>query len=169
MHTAARLYVERQVETFGPFRSVVEIGSRDINGEVRDLFGLPASYVGLDLAAGPGVDWVGDAGEYQPPEPVECVVCCEVFEHTPEWPVLVERAESWLEDHGVLIVTAAAPGRRPHSAIDGGWKLHPGEHYANVDADQLASAMWSVGFASVITDTAGRDVRATAVKAKGWT
>jgi hypothetical protein len=164
VHTAARDYVARQVEAFGPFASVVEIGSRDINGGVRDLFG-DARYVGLDLHPGPGVDWHGDASRYHPPEPVECVVCCEVLEHTPAWSTLMARAFAWLEARGVLIVTCAGPGRRQHSAIDGGWSLHRGEHYANVEADHLARVLRLVGFPVVTTSTAGRDTRAVAVKA----
>lgn len=167
MHAAAREYVARQVESFGPFRNVVEIGSRNINGEVRDLFGHPDLYVGLDLAPGPGVDVVGHASDYKPAAPVEAVVCCEVFEHAPDWRALISTAFGWLEDHGVLIVTCAGPGRRPHSAIDGGWSLHPGEHYANIAAPDLADAFRRYGFAGVSTDTLGTDTRGVAVKAAG--
>lgn len=163
MHDAAAQYVARQVEVFGPFASVVEVGSRDINGTIRHLFaGVP--YVGLDLAAGPGVDWVGDAAEYEPAAPVEAVVCCEVYEHTARWPGLVRRAYEWLQPVGVLIVTCAGPGRRPHSAIDGGWTLHEGEHYLNVGAERLADVMRGAGFAAVTCEEVGRDTRGVAVK-----
>jgi len=164
VHAAARDYVARQVEAFGPFSSVVEIGSRDINGGVRDLFAEAERYVGLDLHPGPGVDWHGDASRYRPPEPVDCVVCCEVLEHTPAWSTLMQRAFEWLAPRGVLIVTTAGPGRRPHSAIDGGWTLHRGEHYANIDATHLARVLRAAGFPVVTTSSAGRDTRAVAVK-----
>ena len=160
MHTAAHEYVARQVDRLGPFRHGVEIGSRNINGEVRDLFDEPASYTGLDLAPGPGVDWVGDAIDFEPYAVPDAVVCCEVFEHTATWPLLVTAAFRWLGRGGVLLVTCAGPGRRPHSAIDGGWELHPGEHYRNVSATTLAGVMRAAGFRDVEAGHHLRDTRA---------
>lgn len=162
MHPAAADYARQVVADFGPFASVVEVGSRDINGTIRHLFGK-ASYVGLDLYAGPGVDVVGDAAEYEPPAPVDAVVCCEVYEHTAAWPELIRRAHDWLAPSGVLIVTCAGPGRRPHSALDGGWKLHPGEHYRNVEPSRMAEVMRAEGFRSVVCENVGRDTRGVAV------
>jgi hypothetical protein len=46
---------------------------------------------------------------------------------------------------GRLVVTAAAPPRAPHSAVDGG-PLRPGEHYRNVDPDALGAWLRGVGF-----------------------
>lgn len=140
MHPAAFYWVTEMVTDYGPFDSVIEIGSRDVNGSVRSLFGdIP--YTGLDLYEGPSVDWVGDAAIYKPPEPVGCVVCCETLEHAPNWKQLVKAGASWLRDGGHLIVTCAGPGRKAHSAIDGSYNVRDGEHYGNVSPEELAEAL----------------------------
>ena len=140
MHPAAMAWVAEQVRDHGPFGSVIEIGARDVNGSVRNLFN-GADYTGIDIEDGPGVDVVIDAAEYEPDDKVECVVCCETLEHAPNWRDLVRAGASWLADDGVLIVTCAGPGRHPHSAIDGSYNVRDHEHYANVSIEDLAEAM----------------------------
>lgn len=153
MHEQARAYVASRVDgmTFG---TVVEVGGRNINGTVRDLFDCD-EYVAVDLHPGPGVDVVADATEWDPDFPVDCVVFCEVFEHTDLWPVLVEQAARWLDDGGTLIVTCATGDRTPHSAMDGG-KLQPDEWYRNVPQAELVAACVEAGFEVVHVETRQR-------------
>lgn len=160
MHPAAHEYIAAQAAGLGPFDSVIEIGSADMNGSVRPLFG-DARYTGVDIQPGPGVDVVDD-GTWTPPTPVDCVVTAEVLEHTPDWPAILRRARGWLRPGGVLIVTCAGPGRRPHSGIDGRRRLHPGEWYANVDPSALACELDVASYDTIEVDTLGSDVRATA-------
>lgn len=162
MHEAAYDYVAAAVAEHGPFHRVVELGSLDINGSVRPLFG-DARYVGVDRVAGPGVDVVEDALRWTPDELFDCVVCCEVLEHLEDWRGLLAAAESVLAPEGVLIVTCAGPGRGPHSAVDGN-ALRPDEHYENVDPVDLASALGLLGFESITAEQHGLDTRATGVK-----
>lgn len=160
MHAEAAQYVNRFAHA-EPV-TVVEIGSRDVNGSVRGLF-PNASWYGIDVADGLGVDEVADGATWQPPEPVQLVVCCEVFEHTDVWPQIVKNSAAMLVDGGRVIFTAAGPARAPHSAVDGG-PLRHGEYYSNVRPDDLAVALESVGFVDVDVEELGGDVRATAVK-----
>lgn len=160
MHQAARWWVE---QWRGPdVDGVLEFGGRDVNGGVRDVWPEAARYVGVDVQPGPGVDVVGDAGT------VDCghgmwdvVVCCEVLEHVDDETAEAICANAWvhLRDGGRLIVTAAGPGRVPHSAIDGG-PLRPGESYRNVDRVMLGR--WLSPFASSLIVEADGDVRAVA-------
>lgn len=143
MHDEARHWVERQVAELGPFATVLEIGSRDINGGVRDLF--PSGYTGLDIAEGDGVDIVADAADWRPDKGYDCVVSCEVFEHTPRWREICATAFAALKPQGVAILTMAGPARGPHSGIDG-LEVHPGEHYENVAPDDLERTLRLVGF-----------------------
>ena len=160
MHPAALQFVTAAHHTHGPFARVVEVGSRDINGSVRHVFEDATSYVGIDLADGPGVDLVADARDVEPEYPVDCVVCCEVLEHDAGWEDTVVHVARWLRPGGYLIVTCAGPGRRPHSAIDGGWVLHPGEHYGNVPAPVLRDAMRDAGLRPLVANAVGRDTQA---------
>lgn len=145
--------------------SVIEIGSRDINGSIRCHF--PAAlWTGLDLYPGPSVDVVTNALDYTPEALADMVVCCEVFEHTSQWPAILTHVATWLKPGGRIITTCAGPGRDPHSAIDGG-ELHPDEHYANITQDQIAEELHYAGLVQI--ETSGneywRDTYATALKA----
>ncbi len=128
--------------------SVIEIGSRDINGSVRPHF-PGASWTGLDLYPGLGVDVVADAIDYEPEALFDVVVCCEVLEHCYYWPHLLYAAERWLKPGGKVIVTCAGPGREAHSAIDGGELLHPDEHYANITQVELQIELHEAGFQNI--------------------
>jgi predicted methyltransferase len=143
--------------------TVVEFGSRNINGGVRDVF-PNARYIGIDIEAGDGVDEVGDAASWSTRKNVDVVVCCEVFEHTDVWYDIVQNAYDVLCDGGVFLVTAANLDRAPHSAVDGG-PLRDGEWYENVDPDALQQALLAAGFETVDVIERGDDVYAKAVKA----
>lgn len=153
--------MQEEVEKHGPFDVVVEIGSRDINGSVRDLF-PSSSYTGLDLYEGPGVDWVGSAVHYEPDGPVDCVVCCEVLEHTPDWDLLIHVAAGWLRPKGRLIVTCAAPNRPAHSGITGAWVLEDGEYYAGLSTRDVGGSLLDAGIVAT-TKQVHRDIQSS-----GW-
>jgi len=113
------------------FNSVIEIGSRNINGSVRSLISTD-DYWGIDLYAGPGVDEVADATEWIADPPVHCVICCEVLEHAPDIDAILHSVSASLVPVGVFIMTCATDPRMPHSTHDGGTP-RPDEHYQNVD------------------------------------
>ena len=63
-------------------KRVLEVGSRNINGSVRNFF-FECDYVGLDYHRGRGVDVTGLAHEYDTRDPFDVVISCEAFEHDP--------------------------------------------------------------------------------------
>ncbi len=162
MYDGARQWVADQVAMFGPWPRVCEVGSRFINGTVRDLFKCD-TYVGVDILGGGGVDVVADFTTWQTIDRFDCVVCCETFEHTAMWPVMVSKASVLLVAGGALITTAAGPGWPQHSAVDGG-ALRPDEHYENVDPDQLRYWLTACGFVDVVVDVTDKNVRSMAKK-----
>lgn len=138
MHPSARAFVQDTLRLYpGPYEFVLEVGSRDINGGIRDLF-EPCVYFGIDLEPGPGVDEVADVTAWQTDRRFDAVVCCEVLEHAPDPQAVVAACIALLNPHGRLILTAASNPRAPHSGHDGA-AVQTGEHYANVDPDTLRS------------------------------
>lgn len=157
MHQAAYEWVAQHAVGA---RRVLDIGGRNINGTVRPLF-PNAEYVTVDLHGGPGVDVVGDVCNFWPRAKFDVTVCCEVLEHAENWRGILAAAHRLTRKGGMLIVTAAGPGREPHSGIDGG-RLRGGEHYENITPEALAAAL--ADWDEVEADTTGEDVRAVAVR-----
>ncbi len=120
---------------------VLEIGSYDVNGGIRSLF--PGSkFVGIDRAAGPGVDFVVEARNFHTRSPFDMVISTEAAEHTPNPSEIVRCAERCLRRGGMFILTCAAAPRRPHSCM-GGPVIPPGEHYGNVDPVKMLAVLES--------------------------
>jgi len=168
VHIQARTFVANTVDALKvqPSR-VIEIGGRNINGTIRDLFMGAERYVAIDLEAGAGVDVVADWLEFAPAFVPDCIVCCEVLEHAPRAEAIVNKALRALAPGGVFIVTAAGPGRMPHSAKDGG-TLRDGEHYENIEPHLLANwfaAVTDIDHSRVFTAPGPGDVYGVAIRA----
>lgn len=146
MHEAARRWVEQTVARLNPICPALEIGGRNVNGSVRDLFG--DDYTALDILPGEGVDIVADAALWQPDRCFSTVVCTECFEHSPNWPAICSTIYEALDFGGLAILTMAGPGRVPHSAEDGGG-LRVDEHYENVEPDALWNVLKGIGFTDI--------------------
>lgn len=160
MHKEAAQWVGRFASP-DPLR-VLDIGGRDINGSAMEHFPNADKTV-LDIAPGPGVDVVADAATWIPDREYDMVIAAEVFEHTASWPEICKTAFAALRPGGEFVVTCAGPGRAPHSGHDGRG-VRPGEYYGNVDPAYLGIALRLAGFANLLIDQAGEDVRAHAVK-----
>jgi SAM-dependent methyltransferase len=135
MHGPAFGWVARTLKDVPPRRAVVEVGARDLNGSVRQLF-MGATYVGIDVQDGVGVDVVADGATYEPPFVPDTVVCCEVLEHAENAPEIVQNAFRMLAPGGLFLMTCATDPRAPHSADDGG-PVRPGEFYRNVSFEEF--------------------------------
>lgn len=132
--------------------TVLEIGSYNVNGSAREVFGDALWYIGVDRVAGPGVDVVSDVRTYMPtnadgsPMKFDIVISTEAMEHDPKPDQIMDHANRLLADDGFLVLTAAAPPRMPHGCM-GTPYLPAGEYYSNVHPDALK--VWLAGkFAS---------------------
>lgn len=97
-----RTWVGWAVRRYEPKAPVLEIGSLNVNGSVRDLFDTP--YTGMDIQPGEGVDIVHDAtipfeGMYN------TVVSCETLEHTPNMTAMMKNIANALLPNGIFICT----------------------------------------------------------------
>jgi SAM-dependent methyltransferase len=93
---------------------VLEVGSYDINGTVRaGIEALsPASYLGADIAAGPGVDLVASATELPDlfPDGFDLVVTTEMLEHVEDWRATMVALAQLVKPGGTLALSTRSPG-----------------------------------------------------------
>jgi SAM-dependent methyltransferase len=130
---------------------VLEIGSLNINGTVRDWFDAD-EYVGVDVGEGPGVDVVMSGHEYDSDKPFDCCISCECFEHNPFWKETFLNMVRLCRQGGLVIFTCATTGRPEHGTerttphdspltIAKGWSyycnLTKEDFTASIDFDEL--------------------------------
>jgi hypothetical protein len=92
--------------------SVLEIGSLNINGTVRDFFDA-TKYVGVDVAVGSGVDVVAQGQELEYADnSFDVAVSAECFEHNPYW---LETFDNMVRmSRKFVVFTCASTGRAEH-------------------------------------------------------
>jgi ubiquinone/menaquinone biosynthesis C-methylase UbiE len=91
---------------------VLEVGSLNINGTVRDFFDS-TRYIGADVAEGRDVDVVcnGENLDY-PDNSFDAAVSAECFEHNPEW--VATFRNMWRMSKKYVMMTCASEGRAEH-------------------------------------------------------
>lgn len=94
-------------------KTVLDIGSLDINGSNRDFFNN-CEYIGLDLDEGKNVDVVSFAHEYHPEKTFDVVVSTEVFEHDYYFPQTLPHCVELTKAGGLFFFSAAGPKRDEH-------------------------------------------------------
>jgi SAM-dependent methyltransferase len=93
---------------------VLEIGSLNINGSVRQFF-TDCVYIGVDVAPGPNVDVVSLGHEYSMPAgSFDTVISCECFEHDPYWRQTFTNMLRLTRPKGLVIFSCASTGRAEH-------------------------------------------------------
>jgi len=93
-------------------KKVLEIGSLDINGSVRQFF-ADCQYIGVDLGYGKGVDIVckGEELTYYD-NTFDVAISCECLEHNEKW---AETFNNMVRmSSGLVIMTCATTGRPEH-------------------------------------------------------
>lgn len=93
---------------------VLEVGSLDINGTIRNLF-TSCEYLGIDVAAGKGVDRVCQGQEFDGPDDYyDTVISCECFEHNPHWVETFNVMHRVCKPGGLIVISCATTGRPEH-------------------------------------------------------
>lgn len=131
MHQSAKFYgqqffnvycAENWIEDF----TIVDIGSQDINGSLREVAPDSANYIGLDFAEGVGVDLVID-DPYCLPIPdstVDMVVSSSCFEHAEFfWLSFLEIARV-LKPGGFIYLNSPSNGKFHRYPVDC-WRFYP--------------------------------------------
>jgi len=101
-------------------KSVLEVGSLDVNGSARQLVTRlgPAGYVGVDMELGPGVDEVCSAEgliERFGAAAFDIVVSTEMLEHVFDWRKVMRNLKGIVKPGGLLLVTTRSIGFGYHA------------------------------------------------------
>jgi SAM-dependent methyltransferase len=108
-------------------RSVLEVGSRDVNGTVRPfLMSLGArEYLGVDLVAGPGVDRtcaVEELASTLGEGSYDAVVTTEMLEHVRDWRSAISNLKRVVAPGGILVITTRSFGFPYHDFPGDYWR-----------------------------------------------
>lgn len=130
-----------------PVGHVLEVGSLDVNGSVRPFFVGCASYIGVDLISGQGVDRVLRAEDLIQEfglEAFDVVVSSEMLEHARAWRRCLLNMLGVLAPGGQLFLTTRSPGFPHHEYPVDCWRFTPEFmaqilHRMNLEIDVLES------------------------------
>lgn len=146
-HQAQRRFVATVARHLGGYFTgctVLEIGSLDINGSVREYF-HKCRYTGIDVAPGRGVDVVCQGQDYDAPaDSFDQVISCEAMEHNPHWPATFLNMVRMCKPGGLVLMTCATTGRPEHgtartSARDSPLTVELGwDYYQNLRPEDFA-------------------------------
>lgn len=92
---------------------VLEIGSKDITGTVREYFLDAKEYIGTDMERGFNVDLIIDAHDLLKKfkkESFETVLCLEMLEHDREFWKTIDKMQKLLKRSGFLIISTPTFG-----------------------------------------------------------
>ena len=135
-------YVKSKFPSHFTDKTILDVGSLDINGNNRYLF-ENCEYTGLDLCEGKNVDVVCHLLDYRPDKAFDVVISTEAIEHDSKWDLTLARMTQYLQSNGLLILTCATGLRAPH----GVYKHNPTDSpktnnwYRNLDIYDLLSAI----------------------------
>jgi hypothetical protein len=127
-------------EHFDGNGNILEIGSQDLNGSVRDYFKHNQNFLGLDLGMAKGVDWTipGELVEL-PDQWARVCISTECFEHAATWQRILMNMIRITSEGGLLILTIAGEGRATHGTIDSDEESSPftTSYYKNLGPDDI--------------------------------
>lgn len=118
-------------------KKVLEIGSLDINGSVRQFF-TDCTYIGVDLGVGAGVDIIAHGENLVfPANNFDVAISCECFEHNPEWVATFNNMARMCK--GLMIMTCATTGRPEHGTSRTSRADAPfcGDYYMNLTENDI--------------------------------
>jgi hypothetical protein len=146
-------YVRRKHPKYFVGCNVVDIGSKDINGNNRGFFWF-CNYVGVDLEPGRNVDVVDHAlvafcrirhgiETGYSLEWVDTVISTEALEHDKQWALTLQTMYDNLEEDGLLLITCAGEGREEHGTFESKPEDSPAtnDHYQNITNEMFESVL----------------------------
>ena len=124
-------FIRAEIETVSlAGMRVLEVGAYDVNGSIGDLVrkGGAATYVGVDIVPGPGVDVVCDVQDLAThfgKDSFDVVVTTEMMEHVPDWRGAMANMKAVLRPGGTLLLTTRSRGCAFHGYPGDYWRYEP--------------------------------------------
>lgn len=158
-HYEQQQYIASVKEKFPEYfndKRVLEVGSLDINGTLRDFF-TNCDYTGVDLDEGPGVDVVCEGQNLDYPDnSFDVAISAECFEHNPYWAETFTNMARMAS--GIVIFTCASTGREEHGTsnahpfaspftVEKGW-----DYYKNLTREDFETLPLDDWFTEMVWD-----------------
>jgi SAM-dependent methyltransferase len=106
---------------------ILEVGSYDVSGTIRDIFKDSTTYIGADLIDGPGVDIVKAGQDIDlESDSLDLTVSCECFEHNPYWLETFNNMVRMTRPGGLIVFSCASRGRVEHGTDRSESRFSPG-------------------------------------------
>lgn len=132
MHQTAKMNCQNFFDCYGKYYlppdqvKVIEIGSQDVNGSLREFVPKNFEYVGVDFVAGKGVDVILD-DPYRLPfesESADIVVSSSCFEHSEMFWLLFLEIMRILKPRGLFYLNVPSNGLFHRYPVDC-WRFYP--------------------------------------------
>lgn len=94
--------------------NIIEFGSFNENGSLRDFITNYDDYIGIDWRAGPRVDVVSLAHEYKSDKSFDAVLSASMLEHDPFWSDSITNMVSFMKNNSILILSWGSALNTPH-------------------------------------------------------
>lgn len=123
-------------------KSYFEIGSCDVNGSCRKIFGS-REFLGVDLIHGPNVDIVASGHTVVLDKQYDCALSFECFEHNPHWVDTLINMLKYTKDGGFIFLSFATNGRLEHGTDRTDPRMSPGtsqlgwNYYKNISKKEF--------------------------------
>lgn len=143
MHNECYEFIRTMKEKYPDYfvkKRVLELGSLNINGTVRDFF-KDCNYTGIDQTPGKDVDIVSKAHEFKSDKLFDMIISAEMFEHDKYIKDSFINSRKLLKSDGIFIGTTANVNRIPHFESVG-----EDNYYKNVSRESLYSLARIAGF-----------------------
>jgi SAM-dependent methyltransferase len=128
MHSSVYVFVHRVLARYDLSGwDVLEVGSYDVNGSVADMVKHrgTASYLGVDIEEGRGVDEICSVDELQTTygsDHFDMVLATELLEHVSDWRSAVRNLQAVVQPGGLLLLTTRSVGMPYHGYPDDHWR-----------------------------------------------
>jgi SAM-dependent methyltransferase len=142
---ACEVFAQRIREADVRNKRVLEVGSRNVNGSLRVKIEAlhPASYLGIDIEQGPGVDelcGIDQLIDRYGEQAFDVIICTEVIEHVRDWRGGIQNLKAVLRPDGALLLTTRSSPFPYHGFPFDFWRFEV-EDMRQIFADMTVDAI----------------------------